>query len=224
VERDAILAAAGIGVAPEVIAFILPEGHLITRYIAGVEWSGDEFKRPEIIVRVAEALRRVHALAPIPGVFDPYRDIKLRLSIARERAIPLPDKIDELLHKLHQIETVRTQALAGHLALCHNDPWANNFLDDGTVRLLDWEFAGMGDPYFDLASAAVVYSKESRAIFLRTYFGQEKPGALEALEQMIFVVMFWNATWALMQIGTPFAEYDYAAMARKMFNFIEALE
>ena len=38
---------------------------------------------------------------------------------------------------------------------CHNDLLTANFLDDGErLRILDWEYAGMGDRFFDLANFA----------------------------------------------------------------------
>ncbi len=221
-ERAATLAAASIGIAPEVIAFLLPKGHMVTRFIEGVEWSSDDIKRPEIVPRVADALRRVHTLPPIEGVFQPYRDIENRGQIAEARGIPEPKGLPQFLQKAAAIEAERTAALGGKLSLCHNDPWHNNYLDDGTVRLLDWEFAGMGDPYFDLSSVAAVYSDEQKAAFLTAYFGEATPEALQMLEQMIFVVVLWNATWALIQIGTEDMSHDYAEMAQGMFDFLAA--
>ena len=39
---------------------------------------------------------------------------------------------------------------------CHNDLLAANFLNDGTrIHIVDWEYAGMGDRYFDLGNYAV---------------------------------------------------------------------
>ena len=36
---------------------------------------------------------------------------------------------------------------------CHNDLLTANFLDDGSrLRILDWEYAGMGDRFFDLGN------------------------------------------------------------------------
>ena len=36
---------------------------------------------------------------------------------------------------------------------CHNDLLNANFIDDGTrIRIVDWEYAGMGDPFFDLGN------------------------------------------------------------------------
>jgi thiamine kinase-like enzyme len=217
-ECAAIRAAASIGVAPEVVAFLLPAGHLITRFIEGKEWSVEDFKQPRVIKRVAETLRAVHQLPPIEGVFDPYADIEQRIATAKERGLDLPSRLEEFLARMNTIRAQRQKSLGGSLALCHNDPWNNNFIDDGTVRLLDWEFAGMGDPFFDLASSAVVYSGEEKSAFLSAYFGEERPGALEELEQMIFIVMLWNATWALMQVGAGDPDVDYMGMAQHIFG------
>ena len=39
---------------------------------------------------------------------------------------------------------------------CHNDLLTANFIDDGTrIRIVDWEYAGMGDVFFDLANFSV---------------------------------------------------------------------
>ena len=45
---------------------------------------------------------------------------------------------------------------AGHRPVpCHNDLLAANFIWDGMrVRIVDWEYAGMGDRCFDLANFA----------------------------------------------------------------------
>ena len=70
-EREAALAVSAAGIAPEVLLFTLPEGHMITRFVEGREWSTDEFRTPEVIRRVAATMQQVHALPPISGVFSP---------------------------------------------------------------------------------------------------------------------------------------------------------
>ncbi len=231
-ERAALLAAAAIGVAPEVVAYLLPEGHLLTRFIAGREWTKAEFRQPDVIRRVGATMRRVHALPALQtetaietvsgGHFDPYQDIETRLATARTRSTPLPEPLEAFLARLRVIRAARSAALSGRLALCHNDPWPNNFLDDGAVRLLDWEFAGMGDPFFDLASIASPFTDAEKSLLLESYCGAPTPEDWNALEQMWFVVMFWNATWALTQIGATAIEHDYAGMAGQMFDGMAA--
>src|SRR5689334_18242669 len=73
VEHAATVAAAGVGVAPEVIAFIRPEGYLVTRFIEGSAVPDDVVHQPETIERVAGSLRRIHDGPAIPGLFVPLR-------------------------------------------------------------------------------------------------------------------------------------------------------
>jgi thiamine kinase-like enzyme len=75
-EYAATLAAASIGVGPEVIYFIEPEGYLVTRFIVGRLILPDEIRQPENLRRVAQLLRNVHALPPIPGTFSPFRVVE----------------------------------------------------------------------------------------------------------------------------------------------------
>jgi thiamine kinase-like enzyme len=214
-ERDAALAVSAAGIAPEVILFTLPQGHMITRFVEGHEWTTDEFRTPQVIRRVAATMKQVHALPPIEGAFSPYRDIEQRLKAAETQGAPLPDHIDRCLDKLYEIERARADAPR---AFCHNDPFPNNFLDAGRVLLLDWEFAGMGDLYYDLASVAHFFQPEQKVLLLQAYFGEAAPEAIETLEQMWFVVAFWNGAWALLQIGNPNADFDYRQMVVNVFG------
>ena len=214
-ERDAVLAASTAGIAPEVILFTLPEGHMITRFIEGREWTTDEFREPDVIRRVAQTMKRVHALPSISGTFSPYRDIEQRLKVAGERGVALPEPMDQFLNRMYQIE--RQRAAAPTWALCHNDPFPNNFIDDGRVRLLDWEFAGMGDLFYDLASVCHFFGPQQKSYFVECYFDEVTENALETLEEMWFIVSFWNGAWALLQIGNPHADFDYTAMVKNVF-------
>jgi len=76
VEHAATVAAAGIGVGPEVTAFIRPEGYLVTRFIVGSAVSDEAVHRPETLRRVADSLRRIHDGPAIPGLFVPFRIVE----------------------------------------------------------------------------------------------------------------------------------------------------
>ena len=60
VEHQASLAAAAVGVGPEVVAFLEPEGYLVTRYIEGEIVPPERMREPETVRRVAATLRAVH--------------------------------------------------------------------------------------------------------------------------------------------------------------------
>lgn len=63
------------------------------------------------------------------------------------------------------------------MVLCHNDlnPLNCIFSKDG-LTLIDWEFAGMNDRYFDLASCSVEYQFDTvdEDTMLRSYFTDKK--------------------------------------------------
>src|SRR3990172_2945958 len=72
VEHAATVAAAGVGVGPEVVAFVRPEGYLVTKFIVGSPVSLEAVHRPDMLRRVADSLRRVQDGPAIPGLFMPF--------------------------------------------------------------------------------------------------------------------------------------------------------
>jgi thiamine kinase-like enzyme len=192
-------------------------GHMITKYIEGKKWSKEDVTTSENIGRIAETLRKVHSLPPIPYYFSPYKDIEDRIRFANQNNLDLPDYLDKLLVKLNLIKQERERNKQLYIGLCHNDPFPNNFLDDGSVRLIDWEYGGMGDIFFYLASACLFYSTAEKEQFLQHYFGQCDNAKLESLEQMFFVVSFWNSMWAILQTKLLDSKHDYKTMAEQIF-------
>ena len=90
VEHAATVAAAGVGVGPEVAAFIRPEGYLVTRFIVGVPVDDVAVHRPETLRRVADSIRRVHDGPAIPGLFVPYRIVEAYRALALARGVTVP--------------------------------------------------------------------------------------------------------------------------------------
>ena len=57
---------------------------------------------------------------------------------------------------------------------CHNDLLNANFIDDGArIRIIDWEYAGMGDPFFDLGNFSINHelTPDEDEILLAAYDG-----------------------------------------------------
>src|SRR3990170_1083050 len=72
VEHGCTLAASRVGVAPEPIAFLEPEGYLVTRFVSGPGIPADQVGTEANIRRVVELLKRYHALDHFPGAFSPF--------------------------------------------------------------------------------------------------------------------------------------------------------
>src|SRR5918995_4031071 len=75
-EHEASLAAAAVGVGPDVVAFIEPEGYLVTRFIEGNVVVPEAIREADSLRRVAQSLRAVHKGPPIPARFDPFRVVE----------------------------------------------------------------------------------------------------------------------------------------------------
>ena len=70
VEYEAALAAAAVGVGPEVVELVEPEGYLVTRYVEGEIVPLERMREPDVIARVAHALRAVHRGPSLPARFN----------------------------------------------------------------------------------------------------------------------------------------------------------
>ena len=108
VEHAATVAAAGVGVGPEVIAFVRPEGYLVTRFIVGPPVSDEAVHRPETIRRVADSLRRIHDGPAIPGLFVPFRIVEAYRALAIARGVPIPPEYDLATAIARRIELARS--------------------------------------------------------------------------------------------------------------------
>ena len=221
VELAATVAAAGVGVGPEVTAFIRPEGYLVTRFIEGSPVSDEAVHNPETIRRVADSIRRVHQGPAIPGLFIPLRIVEAYRALALARSVPIPVEYDLSRAIGRRIELA---LLADPIELrpCHNDLLNANFIDDGTrIRIVDWEYAGMGDPFFDLGNFSINHglTADEDRILLEAYDnGPARPERLARLLLMRVVSDFREAMWGVLQQGISTLDVDFVAYAGEHFE------
>jgi thiamine kinase-like enzyme len=221
VEHAASLAAAEAGVGPEVVAFVEPEGYLVTRFLAGTSIPPEEMRTPARIRQVAPILRRLHEGRAIPGRFDSFRVVEAYRATAEEYGVRIPAGFHVAKDRADEIERARGSQ---PLRSCHNDLLNANFIDDGTsVRIVDWEYAGMGDVFFDLANFSINHElgdQENEAL-LDAYFGAAKSADLGALRLMRFMSDFREAMWGVVQQGISELDFDFEAYANEHFERLE---
>jgi thiamine kinase-like enzyme len=176
------------------------------------------------IQRIASALKRFHELPAIPGQFSPFRTITEYADIARRYSVTFPGNFDWLVARMHEIEAALSKD-PFTLHPCHNDLLNENFLDDGAIRILDWEYAGMGDVAFDLSNFAVHhgFTDEQDRYLLECYFGETT--ALGAARHKLMKIASdgREAMWAMVQIGISKLDFDFRAYAGKHFDRMEEM-
>jgi thiamine kinase-like enzyme len=210
--------ASELGIGPPVVARLPAEGVLVCAFVDGAPLERDELVRPDVLGEVARALRAFHAGPPLPTAFAVFRLIEDQRDLGAE----VPADLDELLALAGRVEA----ALAGHPehlpVPCHNDLLRANLLrtPEG-LRLVDWEYAGMNDRWFDLGNLAANngLEAEDERVLLRAYWDEEPtPRRLAALALMRFISDFREAMWGVAQTVLSDLDVDYVAYAAEHFT------
>ena len=220
-EAAATKAAAGLRIGAELIAYLPECGAMVTRFVEGAPIAPEQMLQASVISRLAEALRRLHAGPSIPGVLNPYQAARDYYGRALERGVD--GASDYAWGKSVADRIERALGFVGS-SPCHGDLLNANFLDDGSIRILDWEYAGMGDPRFDLANLSINHGygdAENRAL-LGCYFGEVKEQDLAAVNALRFMSGFREATWSLVQEAVSDLEFDFRAYADDYFERLRA--
>jgi thiamine kinase-like enzyme len=212
--------AAGVDVGPEVITYLPEYQALVRRFVQGKQLTEADVRRPEVLRRLAQTLRRCHACKTPSdlGTFLPFEAVRNYYALAQQRTLPLPQELSQALDLLARLETeLRTGEPP---CLCHNDLLPANFIDDGTcIRIIDWEYGGLGDRFFDLGNLAVnnVLDEGQERLLLEAYFGEARPEDLRRLRLMRLVSDMREAMWGFLQAGisTLHSPEYYLAYGRK---------
>jgi thiamine kinase-like enzyme len=218
-EYEAASIAASLGVGPEVAAFVEPEGYLVTRFVEGAPAPPEEIRRPEVLTEVAALLRRVHEGPAIPARFDSFRVVEAYRASATTYGVDVPAAYEEAKATADRIEA----ALGAQRPLaCHNDLLNANFIRSPEgIRIVDWEYAGMGDRFFDLGNLAVNngFAEQDEKRLVAAYFGEpESPRRLAALRLMRVMSDFREAMWGAVQEVVSDLDFDYRTYRDEHFT------
>jgi thiamine kinase-like enzyme len=186
-----------------VVEYVDPQaGLLIYRWVEGKFWNMSRVMEPSSVHRIADLMRRIHALPlPLPTRFmtpsqwiDHYATACKRAGIAESAAGVLRAIADADLNELDRLPGVVP-------VLCHSDLHILNLIDvaDGSLVLLDWEYAHASDPLWDLAGWAANndFDAAARRQLLVVYGGKEpsvdEHRRLEVLGRLYdYVCVLWS--------------------------------
>ncbi len=195
-ELDVLQIVSSAGIGPEVIWAEPENGILVTSYIPGDAWGPGDIHDPLKLGVLASTLRKLHSLPPRGPAFAPE---KAALVYARAAGTGSAKQIAEQVAMLAK----ELRANISHPALCHNDLVHTNIIgsgiDGGTVRLIDWEYAAVGDPLFDLAVVVRHHSFETELAedFLDAYFQTSDKNHFARIEAHCRLYDLLAALWYL---------------------------
>ena len=219
VELAATRAAAALGIGPEVVAFVEPEGWLVTRFVEGAIPPMERMHEPAMLERVARGVARIPRRPAHPrvrstrsGSSRPTGDTAL------DRGGAVPDGYEWAHEIARRIEARRSADAARPLP---QRPAERQLPREGErLWIVDWEYAGMGDRFFDLANFSINHElgADEREALLVAYFGELRSEDAAALELMRFMSDFREAMWGVVQSAVSELDFDFDAYASEHFE------
>lgn len=199
---------------------------LVTEFARGPTLTAADVREPAMLTRIARSLRTLHEGPALPARFPTF---ELAADYAR-RAAERGAAVDASDRELATGLSTRIRAALGgpdHEPVpCHNDLLPANFLGDAQrVEIIDWEYAGMNDRFFDLGNLAVnnELSDDDELLLLRRYFEAEPdPRRVAALRLMRLMSDVREALWGVVQSVFSEVEFDYEAYGREHFARLRA--
>jgi len=186
-EGRACAAVAAAGIAPAYRWFDAAAGICLRHFVDGRALAPVDLQDTCRLARLAETLRRLHRLPPVGRPFDPAGAVRrYAAALATPEADGVAGRALAGLKATHRFATPP--------ALCHNDLVAENMIEtEGQgLQLIDWEYAGTGDPWFDLA--VVVRHHELGAspaqVFLEAYL--QRAATTEDRERLSLQCRFYG--------------------------------
>ena len=161
---------AALGYAPQVLSANPAESLSITEYIDGAHrparyWSADQLQR------FTEQLARIHQLQPPLPM--PVMQLNQQIDDYQQQLTLPPDEqilVDTAIARLSTLAE-----LPDTLGICHHDLLPGNIIcTKDTHYIIDWEFAAIGDVFFDLAGFMIEHQLEPivTSTFLSAYCQQ----------------------------------------------------
>jgi thiamine kinase-like enzyme len=222
-ERLATTKAAELELGPKVAAMLDQPACLVTCFVESREVTAAELREPGSLDEVGRALRAFHESGlELPTDFYVSEVVRDYAEVAQSRGGTLPDGFEHARDCARKVVKAVRKNPDHQPAPCHNDLLTANFLHDGErLVIVDWEYAGMGDPFFDLGNFAVnnelVNADEQR--LLAAYFGEDAtPRRHAALKLFRFMSDFREAMWGVVQRSVSDLDFDFDAYAEKHFK------
>jgi thiamine kinase len=150
-------AAAAAGLAPRVLDAAPDGSWILMDYVEGGMWTPPRLQAPEGLRTLGACLQRLHAITPPRGLaaFDPASIATGQARAILERDPGAAEQVNTLVARTEQL-AVDCAAFAATPVTTHGDLTASNLI--GPVPMLvDWEYAQLADPVYDLACLSIYY-------------------------------------------------------------------
>ena len=210
-------AAAAAGVTPPLLHVIQPGDCTVVPFIEGETMHPESIAgHPDRLEKIVDAMRTYHDKAVFTNeirVFDMIREYH---GMQQDVGAPRPPETDWMQEQGARIEDAMKRD-APPFTASHNDLLSENFIlaPDGKMWIIDWEYGGMTDPYFDLGDHVMEhpYSREEERLIIETYLGEMDERLFGRMMLYKIVSAVWWDVWAMIQHTVSKIDFDYMEWA-----------
>jgi thiamine kinase-like enzyme len=216
------------GIAPIIERCEPRQGILVARWVDGRAWTLEQVRRTENIEKIAQLARHIHAL-PVPlaaRMMSPaawiahYHEALARLGVDANRPLRGGRRLLELRPGLEARLAALAEPPPVSPVLCHSDLHPQNLIaDDLDLIVLDWEYAHVSEPFWDLAGwiANNDLGADSRRVLLASYLGRPPtPREGARLQRLIwlydYVCLLWSELYS--KLRADISREDISGRAR----------
>ncbi len=222
------VAAGESGVGARVLQALPEIPAIVLEYIAGRTLDTPDLSRPDYIPRIGRAIRELHAKAPpMRNSIVIWKFLDDYLALIGRHSLASPDGLLDQLPAVRRIQAaLAVNALPA--VPSNNDLLAKNIMDDGRIRLIDYDFSGMNDPMFDVGDLAMEgdYDPAQIRALCEAYFGSRDP--VQCARARLFGICA-QYTWSLLFVGmdrllsdAPDEGFDYWQEAATRWEWTRA--
>ncbi len=212
--------AASLGIAPELLYLDPQSGLMLTRFIAGgTALQAADLRQPELLRRVGGLLKRLHESGhAFAGRMELFPKLDEYIALAAQKGWPAGLDLTPIRRRAEAaraaLERVAIPSVPSHV-----DPVPHNFVraGGGALYLLDWEYAAMAEPMWDLAAVAIEAELDAgpERLLLDAYFAGEAAQQASRFALYKASLNLLAAAWAVVQIVDDNPSVDFAAFARQ---------
>lgn len=210
---------AQLGITPEIIYFDERTGVKATQFIADAETlHNDSIKQHDNLDKIAALLRTLHnSKCRLHKDFNAFTEIYRYELLLEKVKGKMYEGYDEVRPKVLALEH-ELNAMGTRVTACHCDTLPENWIKDptGKIWLLDWEYSGMNDPFWDITAPFIEagFTPEQEKYFLNAYFEGSIPPDAErkVLIYKILMDYLWTIWARVKELDGDVGLHDYGVM------------
>jgi thiamine kinase-like enzyme len=229
VEMEAMRSLQPLNISPKLVAYLPEKSVTVIEFINAYTMKNEDFLKEELWEKIVRPVKLVHnSNIKVSSIFDPLEEVKRFHNIYKDLDLDYPEfDIESMISILGKID--KTASIdQDEYVICHNDLLADNFMlkNNGSMSgeqmyLIDWEYAGMGTPYYEIADMfqEILVPKTVERKLLEIYWENRDMEKNIYMTDLLkpFPDVFWFL-WSLIQLNTSTIEFDYYNYGKVKFE------